>query len=1108
MWVLIPVTTLAATPRCTDWVAMIVSLEGRVETRFEGKGDWQPAVLNDRYCAEDELRTLENSRAALQLRNDTIVRLDQNSMVKFVAAEAEIPLLLRLLTGKAFFMTRFPRPLTIETPFVNAASGGTEYVIEVDEATGSVIVQVIEGTVNLDNPAGRLTLTKGQSSLIRSGEAPVPHLTVTPKDALQWALYYPPVLNLQDLRLEAMDEAEVPDWSMMVRASIERYQAGDAASALEAVSREPVGAVDPRFYAFRASLLLSVGRVEAASADLEQALTLAPESGLARALQSIIAVVQNEPETTLQLALQAAQNEPESASVQIALSYAYQANFTLPEALAAARKATEIDPESALAWARSAELWMSQGYLDEALEAAHRAEALNPREVRYQTVLGFAYLTQMRAAEARRIFEQAVQLNSADPMPRLGLGLARIRQGDLEGGRQDIEIAAVLDPTNALIRSYLGKAYYEEKRDAKAAIQFELAKQLDPKDPTPYMYDAIRKQTVNRPVEAVHDMDEAIALNDNRAIYRSRLQLDQDLATRSVSRGRMYEDLGFSQRALLEGLRSVETDPANYSAYWFLSDSYAAIPHSDIARQSALLTSQLLQPLNHNPVQPSMSDDSILAAGSGVLSTAFNEYSQLMERDGVQLLGSGLIGEHDTWGDEIALSGVRRRLSWSLSQFRYDTDGWRENADIDQRIYDAFVQMSPTSTLSVQGEIRENKITHGDLAMLFDPDIFSPDFNKNAKDQTYRVGGHYAPTPTSRILVSAIYLDHEEDQFVFDPLTIVANKIERIAEAQYLAPIDQVTVIMGAGYYTAEEEITIPLFDSTTSTDSHHTNYYLYTMIPLSESLKLSIGGSYDDSYSGDFGNRDRFNPKLGLMWDISSSTALRVAGLRAVNRDMVANQTIEPAQFAGFQQFFQDPPAAEYNLYGVGLDHKFSGDTFGGIEFTKRDVEAPSLNFDDEGNETIAEFPFSYHRGRAYLYNAISNLFSATAEYFLDRQDLTTVDGTTQRITTHRVPLGMKFFHPRGPFAALTASYVDQDGEVINQNTFELESISSRFWVWDGSIGYRFSKRLGLLSIGMMNLTDRRFKMYQSDLARGQEEEVQLQPRRFAFAKLTLKFD
>ena len=117
------------------------------------------------------------------------------------------------------------------------------------------------------------------------------------------------------------------------------------------------------------------------------------------------------------------------------------------------------------------------------------------------------------------------------------MGLAIIREGDVNAGSRQIEIAASLAPNDALIRSYLGKAYYEEKRGKLDEREFDMAKQLDPNDPTPWFYSAIAKQTTNRPVEALHNMQKAIELNDNRAVYRSQLLLEADLAARSASLG-------------------------------------------------------------------------------------------------------------------------------------------------------------------------------------------------------------------------------------------------------------------------------------------------------------------------------------------------------------------------------------------------------------------------------------------------------------------------------------------------------------------------------------------------------------------------------------------
>jgi Tfp pilus assembly protein PilF len=155
---------------------------------------------------------------------------------------------------------------------------------------------------------------------------------------------------------------------------------------------------------------------------------------------------------------------------------------------------------------------MSLGRTRSAERAAQAAVDSNPAESRAHTILGFVHLTQIDTKKARADFEAAIERDSSDPLPRLGLGLAMIRQGDLVGGREQIEIAVILDPSNSLIRSYVGKAYYEEntsKRDELAATQFGIARQLDPKDPTPWFYDAILKQTQNRPVEALQDLQKS-----------------------------------------------------------------------------------------------------------------------------------------------------------------------------------------------------------------------------------------------------------------------------------------------------------------------------------------------------------------------------------------------------------------------------------------------------------------------------------------------------------------------------------------------------------------------------------------------------------------------
>jgi len=550
--------------------------------------------LNDTCCIGDIIRVQQHSRAAVVLCNGATLRLDQNSTITFSSLEKKQTILLRLLKGAAHFFSRIPRSLKLATPFVNGGVEGTEFYVMVDH--NQTFLSIFEGKVLAENEAGSLVLSSGQSAVAEKGKAPVLHVVVRPRDAVRWALYYPPVI-----------------YALPEKAPVE----------------EDTG--NPRFLANRASWLLSVGRVDGAKAHIDQALKLDPKYSAAVALQSIIAMVGNQKQEALDFAKEAVNMDPKSATAQIALSYAQQANFDLNGARASLEKAVKLEPENALAWARLAEIYSSFGDLDKALEAAQHAVALNPTLSRTQTVLGFAYLAQVKTKQSKKTFEKAIELDQASSLPRLGLGLAKIRDGDLQEGAKEIEIAASLDPNNSLIRSYLGKVYYEEKRTELDGREYAVAKSLDPQDPTPWFYDAIRKQTVNRPIEALQDLQKSIELNDNRAVYRSRLLLDQDLAARSSSLARIYNDLGFQQLGLVEGWKSVNTDPGNYSAHRFLADSYSALPRHEIARTSELLQSQLLQPINITPLQPQLAEGNLfLISSQGPSIPSFNTYNPLL----------------------------------------------------------------------------------------------------------------------------------------------------------------------------------------------------------------------------------------------------------------------------------------------------------------------------------------------------------------------------------------------------------------------------------------------------------------------------------------------
>jgi tetratricopeptide (TPR) repeat protein len=104
--------------------------------------------------------------------------------------------------------------------------------------------------------------------------------------------------------------------------------------------------------------------------------------------------------------------------------------------------------------------------------------------------------------------------------------------------------------------------------------EFQLAKKLDPNDPTAWLYSALLDQERNQINDAIRDLEKSEELNDNRSVYRSQLLLDQDRAVRSANLATTYRDAGMFDVSVNEAARAVNYDYANYSAHLFLANSY------------------------------------------------------------------------------------------------------------------------------------------------------------------------------------------------------------------------------------------------------------------------------------------------------------------------------------------------------------------------------------------------------------------------------------------------------------------------------------------------------------------------------------------------------
>src|SRR5439155_16374419 len=145
----------------------------------------------------------------------------------------------------------------------------------------------------------------GQGASAEPGQPPVRTAAIQAVNVVQWCLYYPAILNLDEVPFAAAER-------QALAASLAAYQQGDLLAALSQypAGRQPVSDAEKIYFA---GLLLAVGQVDRFE-PLRR--TLGPDgrtTELAEALRTVIAAVKSQPPAS-------ASNEPLSSAL-LANSY-------------------------------------------------------------------------------------------------------------------------------------------------------------------------------------------------------------------------------------------------------------------------------------------------------------------------------------------------------------------------------------------------------------------------------------------------------------------------------------------------------------------------------------------------------------------------------------------------------------------------------------------------------------------------------------------------------------------------------------------------------------------------------------------------------------------
>ena len=988
--------------------ALLLSRQGPVEFAAAARTNWIAPANYQRLVAQDRLRTLELGQAAVRLQDLSIVRLKEWSTLEILAPrEVSEKVQFSLKVGAAYFLHRNePRQIGVQTPAVRAGIDGTEFHLLV-EADGRTTLTLIDGKVTLSNPFGTLQIVSGEQAVTVPGQAPVKTARIEARNIIQWCLYYPGLLDLDELGLTVAE-------TTAIAASLSAYRGGDLLQALAAypkarVTQQRSGAEQ----VFHLGLQLSSGRVTNYSEFISQ-LSNFNANPIATALRTLVAAVNAETNFALPVAT--------NASQLLANSYLLQSRFQLAAALKDARAAVQRSPNFGFAWERVAELEFSLGRLPRAEEALKQSLRLSPKNAQAHALNGFLLLSRDKLDEALKSFDDALALDMRLGNAWLGRGLALLRQKHASDGLQSIEQAAVMEPNRWLLRSYLGKAFTlaadarhseadRERFLTLAGEELELAKRQDPLDPTPWLYSALLHEQENRTVEAVRDLEQSVALNDNRQTFRSRLLLDEDRAVRSANLARVYQRAGLQELSLQQASRAVTENYAEYDPHRFLADSYNALrdPKRVNLRDEAIWSSETLIA-------------NLLGAGDGGSLSRFvsqQEYSTQFRQNKTGIFSATEYGSGGDWRQTASQFGTFDKFSYALDVEYQHLTGDRPNSYLDRSDWFATTKfkLSPDDSIFVQAQLQNYQ--SGDLIQYYERTNARPHFRFSEVQDPLLFAGYqhqWAEGIQTLLLGSRLVNDlHYHDQDVPDtvftrdapgsPVIDVdktfynldyENRFETYSvELNQIFKTERQTLIAGARYqngmfHTANDingifgagGALVPPEDGEQVSAMQRISGYVYDTVEVVPQFYLTAGITYDHlRYPENLRNtpvsvressKDQWSPKAGLQWTLPNRITFRAAYSRSLTGVSFEDSIrLEPTQLAGFIQSFRNiiPESfegsiagARHETAGVAMDWPFLPGSFFGVqaEWLRADVDRQTgiFNFSISNDTATAEAP------------------------------------------------------------------------------------------------------------------------------------------------------
>lgn len=952
-------------------ILIVQSIEGEayVESSREA-GAWVPLRLGSILPYGARVRTGIRGRLSIRYPNGVVLFVDRLSLVEVGSdnrqtAERDIDLKQGALY---FFSRRQSERRRLIGPAAIGAIKGTEFEARIVD-NDTLRISMIDGEVDLSNEAGLVELEAGEVGFAGSGGAPRKAKLVSLYEAVQWCLYYPAVID------PAVFDAGLGE-------PLSRYRRGDLPGAMAAFDdRYPGGGDSASSRLLGGALLLASGDVEGARQALSRVSGYESER---RALEELIDAVGGvEAGRT---------SQPQSASHWLARSYWRQSQDDLEGALAAARRATEMSPNFGYAWVRRAEMEFAFGQTTAMKAPLEQASGLVPENPQVAVLRGLVAASENNLEAAGAAFQQSIAKTGELGHAWLGLGLVQRRSGDLSASIDSVETAAATEPSVSSYRSYLARLYDEAGRADDAANELQVARELDPGDPTPHLVSALLNQRQNRINQAIRDLERSIELNDNRSLFRSRSLLDQDYALRRANLAAIYRDAGMEVFGRREAARALVDDPANHSAYLFLASAYEELrdPNRFNLRYETVVNQSLLMA------------NLLASVEAGVFSrhVGLNDYTKLLGDNGLSLLSQTDYWSRGAWSERASITyqGGTQALALDLDYYR--SPGWHPNGDIERYEVGLTYKFQVTPRDTVTAHINMTDRDSGDASQLYDPADGDPVFRFEEEHMPDFYAGwtrNWSPDATSLLMAGrwraevnqmdeglpllALYLEPDGgflDAFIFDSdLDFESEQEFYVAELQHIQRWGSIRLLAGARYQTGEISSASTIgnfhpstwenlfeavpFTSTVEEDLERISGYAYVSFEPVPEIKFTVGVTADEMdlpknfllvpVTGGSRSISKISPKVGIDWRPLPSVQLRAAYLQGLGgASFEESIRLEPTIFHGFLQGFRSllPESAvssvsgpEFEVFGGGISWSGPHDFYLDLSWAERRSEA-----------------------------------------------------------------------------------------------------------------------------------------------------------------------